>query len=42
MNVEGIRVVRTRWRESGIGGGWRGWVGMVSLGGDRLKGLCTE
>jgi len=35
-------VVSIRWRESGIGGGRRGWVGMVSLGGNRWKGLCTE
>jgi len=41
-NAEGIQVVRTRWRGSGIGGGQRGWVGMVSLGGDRRKGPCTE
>jgi len=30
-NAEGIRVVKTRWRGSGIGGGRREWVGMVSL-----------
>jgi len=35
-------MVRTRWRESGIGRSWRGWVGMVLLEGDRWKGLCTE
>jgi len=35
-------MVRTRWRESGIGGGRKGWVGMVSLGGNRWNGLCTE
>jgi len=35
-------VVRTRWRESRIGGSRRVWVGMVSLGGDRWNSLCTE
>jgi len=35
-------MVRTRWRESGIVGGRRRWVGMVHLGGNRWKGLCTE
>jgi len=35
-------MVKTRWREREIGGSRRGWVGMVSLGGDRWKGLCTE
>jgi len=41
-NVEGIRMVRTRWRESGIGGDRRGWVGMISLEGNRWKVLFTE
>jgi len=41
-NAQRIRVVSTRWRGSGICGGRREWVGMVSLGGDRWNGLCTE
>jgi len=35
-------MVRARWKDSGIGGGWRGGVGTVSLGGNRWKGLCIE
>jgi len=41
-NAERIRMIRTRWRESGIGGCQSGWVEMVSLEGNRWKGLYTE
>jgi len=43
--VEGIRVVRIRWRESGIGGGRRGQVEMVNLRkeiGGRVEGFYSK
>jgi len=41
-NAEEIQMVRTWWIGSGVGGDWRRWIRMVTLGGDRWKGLCTE